>query len=94
MPFCRRRANTKGILALIGLQASFAVYLVALQRYLARRPFPFSFFARASACGAAAVAVTAAAHGDFADVSACRLVPARLVPHQHQMGPQELQLLC
>lgn len=71
LPSRCRRANTKGILALIGLQASFAVYLVALQRYLARRPFPFSFFARASACGAAAVAATAVARGDFANVSTC-----------------------
>ena len=70
LPFRCHRANTKGILALIGLQASFAVYLVALQRYLARRPFPFSFFARASTCGAAAVAATAVARGDFANVRA------------------------
>ncbi len=48
------------------VSASYAVYLVSLQRYLAKRPFPFSFFACASTCGC--IAVTAVAAPEFAAV--------------------------
>ena len=54
------RANTLGMLALIMLNACFAMYLVSLSRYLGRRPYPFSFFAFASAFGTAYVGVFAA----------------------------------
>lgn len=69
------RANTKGMLALITLNASFAVYLVMLQRVLAHRPYSFSFFARASTCGCIAVAIVAAPN--FAKVRRCSVLHAQ-----------------
>jgi len=54
------RANTLGLLALIANCLSFAVYLIIMQQFLARRAFPFSAFFAASVVGGVAIAVCAA----------------------------------